>query len=262
MDKEYQYRPETQVTNGGYPGEPVGVIPAVTQWETTSAPTGFATYTYYYTDTNTADNAPLEQKNGNSSQVQINATDEWSVIINDDNELSVTVHTVINSIRRTNIVGNPNYIGTWGRDIQIRRSQNGVNLFAINNNPINREGSLISSPIDLGTETFVIKPGVGNRHSSFYVLNHTNGLGWEPQYWDEMNAGISFQNILPNNYRPMAVWNGYNWASCNRSGGWMAVWTGSGWPECRTQEGGIDSDDPPSYWDGSSWKNQHKVGQN
>lgn len=261
MDKEYQYRPYTHLIHGGYEGEPKGVYPDETSWVTTSNPSGSATYSYYYTDTNTADGAPANHKNANSSKVFINATDDWSVDIGSDNIIHVTITTTINSIERRDILGNPNYLGTWGRDIRIRRNANGRNIINIEADPIGYAHSLIRSPISLGTEKFDIRPGEGITRYSFYVLNHTSGLDWGPDHYDEFEAGISFQNILPDDYRPFAVWTGSVWGSCNRPDGMDAVWTGSQWIEMRSDNGGVGTDNPPYIYNGSRFVNQSKVGQ-
>ena len=101
MAKNYQYRAQFVIVEGGYPGETTGVSPADDSWHTTDVTTGSATHTYYYNDSTCASNA-------NSSRTSINITDSWTVSIDEHNNMTVSVHTVINSISRAAYQGDPN----------------------------------------------------------------------------------------------------------------------------------------------------------
>lgn len=260
--KEYQYQPKLTIISGAS-DLPYGVSPAVSGPTTTSDLSGSATYSYYYTDTNAPASMPPAQAAQNSTKVYINATDSWNVTIGADNSVEVSLYTIINSIRRQDLVGNPNSGGSYGRDIRICRYSGGPILWSINGDPINSNHNLLSSPKILGTEHFTLKPGESASRSSFYIENHTAGVPGPdlPGYWDYMTAGITFSNILPADYRPFSVWTGVYWGSCNRPTGMDAVWTGSRWQEMRTEDGGSGTGNPPLIYTGSRWVNQSKTGQ-
>jgi hypothetical protein len=68
---------------------------------------------------------------------------------------------------------------------------------------------------------------------------------------------VSYTNLNPPDYRPMAVRNG-SWQSCNRSGGWLAVRKSGSWSEARTVGGPSATGDAPSIYRGS-WYNQRQI---
>lgn len=128
---------------------------------------------------------------------------------------------------------------------------------------INGQNTVINSQSTAGTWTvrlnhiFTLQL-TGDPYQEVLIYTHSGANNATDYSWLAHDVWATLFNF---DYRPMAVWNGYNWASCNRSNGWMAVWNGSSWPECRTESGGDASDNPPLYWNGSAWKNQHKCGQ-
>lgn len=272
MAETYQYRAQTEILSGGYPGEAIGVTPADTAWRTGNSGQAYpaVTYQYYFTDSNSG-------QNSNSSRVIVTATDNWTATVDDQNNLIVAVHTVINSIVRGNIVGNPLKGGNYTRDITVSRSKGGQAVFSKNADPVGYSHTL-AGKIDLGTETFILPPGSSKSRGSLYVLSHTTGYPWTEIYTDEMWAGISFKNTLPaidpieppeipKDYRPGAIWNGSSWQSHNRNVGNASIYNGTTWQEMRT-ESGEDYENqpatgnPPSINIGSGWRNMFNIGAN
>lgn len=267
---DYEYRAQVIIIQGGYPGELKGVTPQDTNWNP-GAPGhkyGPLTYKYYYTDSNSASNA-------NSSRVIVDASDEWTAVFDDKNNLIITITTKIDSIVRANIVGNPLAGGNWTRDIKVGRDKNN-SVWSINGDGIGYAHTLVGS-INLGTETITIPPGGKVERGSLYVLNHTTGLSWtNPDYTDEMWMGISFRNpreAEPDtpvwteyDYRPGANFNGSNWMSHNRNAGAANVSDGSSWKEMRTHYNGaefvLQSTDPPFNRHPEGYRNMYNIGVN
>lgn len=252
MDKQYQYQALMTILQGGYEGELKGVIPEDNTPHITSELTGSKTYTYWYLDSDNAVNP-----NANSSQVNFNVEDTWTVNIDNNNILTVRVHTKILSITRSNPIGNPSPPG-WSRTIIIRRQQGGAIIQQFHDTDITTAHT-ISGEIDLGETTFTLQPGISAERGTFYIYNETTERPDLPK--DEFQAGITFTNILPADYRPGMVWDGSAWMSCNRDGGVCQIWDGSAWVEARTLDGGTGTGNPPLSYNGSAWVNQSKIGQ-
>lgn len=256
-DNAYEWNSQVEIYQGGYPGEWHGVEPESTGWQPGQA-SGSRTALYYYADSNAQNPDGSWGNNDNSSQILIDVTDSWTATADEDNNIVITLTTVVNSIKRGKILGNPNLTITNGRDIRIARTQNGTTLWQVTNDPINVEKTLAQG-IQLGRETFVLKPGAAASRASLYILNHTSGVSWDtPGSTDEMGAGVFFRNNLPADYRPGATWVGYEWGCNNRAGGNCAIYNGSGWQEGRTQNGHIGTGNPPSGYD-NGFKNQYKI---
>ena len=255
MAKNYQYRAQFVIVSGGYPGETTGVSPADDSWHTTDVATGSATHTYYYNDSTCAANA-------NSSRTSVNITDSWTVSIDEHNNMSVTVHTVINSISRAAYQGDPNACASnIVSDIIIRRQSGGTVLARYNNQNFATYGT-VASNIDLGTYTFTLAPGQNANRSTVHYTNdaHFTGGGQEGLYDDVFRMGITFRNILPADYRPGATLNSV-WLSHDRTGGSAHILTSGGtWREMRTVDGLVASDNPPSIYT-TKWMNQRKIGK-
>lgn len=253
--KNYQYRAQMIIVEGGYPGENPGVDPDDTSWHTTSATTGSATHTYYYNDSTCAANA-------NSSRVKVNITDSWTVSIDDHNNMIVSVHTVVNSIVRQAWQGDPNACASnIVSDIIIRRQSGGTVLARYNNQNLATYGT-IASNVDLGTATFTLAPGQNANRSTVHYTNdaHFTGGGQEGLYDDVFRMGITFRNILPADYRPGATLNSV-WLSHDRTGGKAHILTSGGtWREMRTVDGLTASDNPPSIYT-TKWMNQRLIGK-
>lgn len=255
MSKNYQYRAQFVIVEGGYPGETTGVSPTDDNWHTTDVATGSATYTYYYNDSTCSSNA-------NSSRTSVNITDSWTVDIDEHNNMNVTVHTVINSISRAAYQGDPNACASnIVSDIIIRRQAGGAVLARYNNQNFATYGT-VASNIDLGTYTFTLAPGQNADRSTVHYTNdaHFTGGGQEGLYDDVFRMGITFKNILPADYRPGATLNSV-WLSHDRTGGKAHILTSGGtWSEMRTVDGLVASDNPPSIYT-TKWMNQRKIGK-
>lgn len=255
MPKNYQYRAQFVIVEGGYPGETTGVTPSDDNWHTTSATTGSATHTYYYNDSTCASNA-------NSSRTKVNITDSWTVNIDEHNNMSVSVHTVINSIVRESYQGDPNSCASnIVADLIIRRQSGGTILARYNDQNFGTYGT-VASNIDLGTYTFTLAPGQDANRSTVHYTNdaHFVGGGQEGLYDDVFRMGITFKNILPADYRPGATLNSV-WLSHERTGGKAHILTSGGtWREMRTNNGLTESDNPPSIYT-TKWMNQRKIGK-
>lgn len=255
MAKNYQYRAQFVIVEGGYPGETTGVSPADDSWHTTSATSGSATHTYYYNDSTCASNS-------NSSRTKVNVTDTWTVSIDEHNNMSVSVHTVINSIVREAYQGNPNACASNIVSDLIIRRQSGGTVLARYNNQNFATYTTVASNVDLGTVTFTLAPGQNSNRSTVHYTNdaHFTGGGQEGLYDDVFRMGITFKNILPADYRPGATLNSV-WLSHERTGGKAHILTSGGtWSEMRTNNGLEESDNPPSIRT-TKWMNQRKIGK-
>lgn len=258
MAKNYQYRAQFVIVEGGYPGETTGVSPADDNWHTTDVATGSATYTYYYNDSTCSDNA-------NSSRTSVNITDSWTVDIDEHNNMNVTVHTVINSISRAAYQGDPNSCASnIVSDIIIRRQSGGTILARYDDQNFATYGT-IASDIDLGTYTFTLAPGQDANRSTVHYTNdaHFTGGGQEGLYDDVFRMGITFKNILPADYRPGATLDSNSvWQSHNRTGGKAHILTsGNTWSEMRTLDGLVEAGNPPSIRYSDAWMNQRLIGK-
>lgn len=255
MAKNYQYRAQLVIVEGGYPGEITGVTPADTSWHTTDAATGSATHTYYFNESTCGTNT-------NASQVKMNITDSWTVDIDEHNNMTVSVHTVINSITREQYQGNPNACASnIVSDIIIRRKPGGAVVARYDNQNLATYGT-VASNVDLGTDTYILAPGQDATTSTVQVrcdAHFTDG-GQQGLYDDLFRMGITFKNILPADYRPGATLNSV-WLSHERTGGKAHILTSGGtWREMRTNNGLEESDNPPSIRT-TKWMNQRKIGK-
>lgn len=257
MAKNYQYRAQFVIVEGGYPGETTGVSPADDSWHTTDVASGSATHDYYYNDSTCASNA-------NSSRTTVRITDSWTVDIDEHNNMNVTVHTVIDSISRAAYQGNPNSCASnIVTDIIIRRYSGGPVLARYNNQNFTTYGT-VASNVDLGTYTFTLAPGQDANRSTVHYTNdaHYTGGGQEGLYDDVFRMGITFKNILPADYRPGATLDSSSiWQSHERTGGKAHILTSGGtWREMRTNNGLVESDNPPSIYT-TKWMNQRLIGK-
>lgn len=255
MAKEYQWRLSSEIISGGYVGEETGVIPPDTGWRTTSASSGSSSAEYYYRDSDTGQNA-------NSSRVVVGISESWTVEINDQNYMSVTLTTRITNIRRDDIRGNP---GSAGRNLFVRRYAGGPVLYqAINDYPGSAH-TIMANSLTLDTYTFTLAPGENLSRGSVYFRNNVVGHDADPVpsiYVDEMWLGTEFKNTLPKDYIPGKIWNANDWLSHNRvTNGHAKLYTGSSWgSDMRTVDGGVGSDNPPYIRHSSGKKNMRKIG--
>lgn len=258
MAKNYQYRAQFIIVEGGYPGETTGVSPADDNWHTTDVASGSATHSYYYNDSTCASNA-------NSSRTTVRITDSWTVDIDEHNNMNVTVHTVIDSISRAAYQGDPNSCANnIVTDIIIRRYSGGPILARYNNQNFTTYGT-VASNVDLGTYTFTLAPGQDANRSTVHYTNdaHYTGGGQEGLYDDVFRMGITFKNILPADYRPGATLDSSSvWQSHDRTGGKAHILTSSNtWREMRTLGSPTDLGNPPSIRKNDAWYNMAKLGK-
>lgn len=258
MAKNYQYRAQFVIVEGGYPGETTGVSPADDSWHTTDVASGSATHDYYYNDSTCASNA-------NSSRTTVRITDSWTVDIDEHNNMNVTVHTVIDSISRAAYQGNPNSCANnIVTDIIVRRYSGGPILARYDNQNFTTYGT-VASNVDLGTYTFTLAPGQDANRSTVHYTNdaHFTGGGQEGLYDDVFRMGITFKNILPADYRPGATLDSSSiWQSHDRTGGKAHILTSSNtWREMRTLGSPTDLGNPPSIRKNDAWYNMAKLGK-
>lgn len=270
--KNYQWTAAMTVESGGYNGELLTIeengnvifsgsintsqVPKTfnVPWTTSTSETGSATYTYTYRDSDS-------MNNNNSTKVAITVRDEWTVSIDNRNNMTVTVTTLLVSAVRTKI-GSPSNIN---RHIWLRRYKNGVDFapFPLIDN--SSTAHTIASNVNMGSYTFTLAPGENAQRASVWWRN--TSVGYEsrpiPNIWtDIIGVGIHFKNILPADYVPGQTWNGTTWLSHNRTGGTADLRNGSNaWVQMRTYDGGVGTDNPPYIRHGSAWVNQRLIGQ-
>lgn len=252
MAKKFAYRAQMNILQGGYPGEDTGVSPADSSWHETDTLTGSSTHTYYYRDSGCGNDS-------NSSRVDVSITDSWTCSIDSRNNLTVAVHSVVNSIVRGDIRGNPNACGTIMVRIHLKRERNGADVAVYPNDHewMNMAFTgTIASNVDLGTYTFTLAPGQELSRGTLYLYNDAQ-VGYD----DEFEMGISFKNILPADYRPGAILSNGQWLSHNRNVGEAHTLGNGSWIEMRTNGGGTEKGNPPSINKNNSWVNQLEIGK-
>ena len=147
MAKQYRWRTSFVQISGGYPGETTGVDPPDYSWHTTDALSGTATATYYYRDSDVAQDA-------NSTKVDVQIRDSWTANIDSRNRLTITVNTTLLSIVRNG------WQGTGGggimRNIFVRRAATSPLLWSVSD-PTTYEHTILGTPVDLGTYTFTFQ---------------------------------------------------------------------------------------------------------
>lgn len=269
MAKKYDWRTYLTIASGGYPGETIGVIPDNTSWVSTDSTSGSATAQYFYRDSSSGENA-------NSSRVVISVTDEWTASIDQRNFLHITVSTTIHSIVRDDIVGSPIGGGAYNVNMFLRRGENGALLWSKMDDNIAQAHNILSTPLNIGTYSFVLEPGENKTQSTIWWRNNAVNHDSDPipnVYTDILHMGVEFRNPLPANYRPGATLKGENeygpttgvWVTHNdRNAGChvLADVNNMTWKEMRTSVG---IGNPPSILtaddDPNSWENQLELGK-
>ncbi len=199
-----QYKAYLRVTDkapysGGYPGEDYGPKNADYPWE--DAPlTGSETHTYWYSDSDTADN-------NHSIKVEVTATTSWSATINHvTNIITVNYSTIISKIDKKAVGTNP---GTNPRIIRIYNSVGGQVKWG----PVTTQmqqytvvpSTTYPDPIDMGSGVLVLTPNSSSSEKPtiyyksaalFNGVDHSNDP-LPSDYVDAMGMGISFRNTLP-----------------------------------------------------------------
>ena len=250
MAKQYQW----QVSMDAVGPIAAGVLSGDTSLHTTDVLSGTSTAQYYYLDSNV-----VTSGTANTSRVVIRVTDTWTVSFDSRNNLTVSVSSVLDSIVRDNVNGNPAGSSNLARDMNAYQYEGGTSLWYYRDTNISA-AKTIATNISLGTHVFTLAPGqMASRHSMFF-FNKTVGA---QTAGDRLNMGVKFVNILPPDYRPGATLDsGSLWQSHNREGGKAHI-LGSGgtWAEMRTMAGLEGSDNPPSIRLNNKWFNQRKLGK-
>lgn len=253
MAQGLQFKENLSIISGGYPGEGVGSNGVTQDWTDTPGDHGSSTVTYWYHDSATMNDA-------NSTIIRVTVTDEWSAVRQSDNTYLVTVHSVLNSITRERI-GSPSPLSV---SIFVRRERGGPNVWTSGGCVSATTNATHATNVDLGTHTIVLPPGqASTTHGALYYRSNVcgyNNTNPPSIYVDEYWIGINFRNTLPPDYRPGKNWNGSDWLSHNRNGGWAGVWNGSSFREMRTVNGPDGTGDPPTLKHPNGWKNQRKIG--
>ena len=234
-----------------------GVLSGDTSEHTTSDASGSATAQYYFIDSNYTASGPWQS---NQSRVVIDVTTSWTATFDDRNNLTLAVTTLINSIVRDNVIGNPTAPNTSGRNMEARRIQGGAILWTYHDTDIAAAKTIAQNITALGTFAITLAPSSGNSQHSMYFFNKNDTYDTQG---DRLNLGVKFENITPPDYRPGAVNNGSNvWLSHNRTGGKCHILgSGNSFIEMRTLNGLVDCGNPPSILYGGKWYNQRKIGK-
>ena len=249
--KEYQWR----TSNWYNSTTPLshGVDPDDQTWHTTTSETGSQTATYWYRDANVMVGGVYND--ANSSRVNVSITESWTVSFDNNNLMTVTVDTTINSIVRLDAVGSNT--DTPGRRLDFYRYQGGTLLQTFTDTQVATPHT-ISNGFTLPSYTFTLAPGQSLSQNSLFLHNEVIGGA----SWDEINLGVELLNPQPANYRPGEVWNSSAWLSHNRSGGSANIRTNSSsWQEMRTHGNGVAENDPPLIRYSDGWKTQRLIGQ-
>lgn len=252
MAKEYNWRATTTFQSDTTLSH--GAIPSTWEnWQTAGegaqAP---GQITYYYRDANVA--GPGGFTDANSSRVAIVLTESWTASIDNNNNLTITLTTTLDEIRRDDLQGSNQ--NTPGRNINLYREQGGAAILSLADNQLAVAHTIYSGPTTITQETFTLPPGQSASRNSLYIHNQTVGS----TSYDDIWAGIQFMNPLPADYRPGQRKLSGTWYSHNRNGGVCSRKVGS-WTELRTLDGGSGTGNPPSRKASGVWYNQRKVGQ-
>lgn len=257
----YNWRASLNFESGD-PGQLThGVTPSAQEnWQNANTGSSMSPgqYTYWYRDSNTMYAGAFQD--ALSSRVALKVTQTWTATVDNLNNLTITVNTVVNSIDRDDIQAPTGYsdTDTPGRDITLYKND-GTVIFSTTDTQVAHAHNL-SGTINVGDESFIIAPGditvVG---TSLYLHNQTVG----GQSHDDIWLGVQFRNPLPPDYRPGAVYDNSVWQSHNRVGGTCHVLsntTGPVFTEMRTLGAPTSLGNPPSLYHDNKWYNMAKIG--
>ena len=249
-----QYKENLTQISGGYAGEGTGSNGVVQDWTDTSGDSGTSTVTYYYHDSTLMTDA-------RSTIVYVTITDEWSASKDSHNNYTVTIHSVLNSIRRER-VGSP---AAYSVSMFVRRTAGGANIWTSGGCVDAAANATYANNVDLGTYSMFLPPGhATDTYGTVYYRSNTCGHDGDGPgaYVDEFWMGINFRNTLPPDYRPGDTFSGGEWWSHDRSSGWAGIWNGSTFAEMRTESGdGSTMGNPPYIFGNGNWRNQRKIGR-
>ena len=258
MAKTYKWRTTFAYQNSLDPNYHLsyGVSPTTyNDWQTAESgqPGTSGQITYFYRDSNTS--YAGEWVDTISSRVAYKVTQTWTTSVDSRNYLTVSVTTVIDSIDRDDIMGNDQ--NTPGRYINVYKEEGGTAYVSVTDNQVATAHN-ISGSVNMGTYTFTLAPGQDLTRNTLYIHNQTVG----GSSFDDIWAGVQFQNSLPAETIPGAVYDGSSkWLSHNRAGGDLRIWNGSRWTDNLANiDGGSGVGDPPSLYHDSKWYNQRTFG--
>lgn len=246
----------------GEPGQlSHGVTPSAQEnWQTADVGGSMSPgqYTYWYRDSNTAWQGVFQDVL--SSRVALKVTQTWTTSVDNRNNLTIVVQTVVDSIDRDDIQAPSGYSdsNTPGRSITLYKND-GTVIFSTTDNQVATAHNL-SGTINVGSESFTIAPGdISVVGTSLYLHNQTVG----GSSYDDIWLGVQFRNPLPVETVPHAVLDSNNlWLSHNRSGGDLRLWSGSRWTNNLTNtDGGSGFDNPPSVYKSNKWYNARTFGK-
>ena len=233
-----------------------GVVPTDhTGWQTEGTGTQPSrTWTYWYRDANVS--GPSGFTDVNSSRTAISLTESWTASIDNRNNLTITLSTILNSVIRDDLRGVNQ--DTPGRNITIYREQGGSPVLSLTDNQLASAHTIWSGPMVLEQYTFTLAPGESLQRSSLYLHNQT--IGYES--YDDIWFGVLFLNDLPAETIPHAVLgNNGKWLSHNRTGGDLRLWNGTRWTEnLANTDGGTGYGDPPAVMKTGKWLNARTFG--
>lgn len=265
MAKQYRWRTTFSYQNEIDPSNRLshGVIPSTyDSWQTDIAGQSRTnTTSYYYRDSNTMYAGYFQDVL--SSRVLFNVTQTWNTSVDSRNNLTVSITTVVNSVVRDDIRGSDQ--NTPGRNINVYKEQGGATYISVTDNQV-ATAHTISGSVNLGTLTFTLAPGQNLTRNTLFIHNQTVGS----TSYDDIWAGIQFQNPLPKDYRPGATLNTNNsiWRSHNRTNGACHILSNVNnitWKECRTVDGDSGGQGNPPLMlraaNANSWYNQRRIGK-
>lgn len=256
MAKQYKWRTTFSYQNNPGPDYHLsyGVTPTTyDDWQTADAGGSGSSgeITYYYRDSNTS--YAGQWVDTISSQVNFRVTQSWTTSVDNNNNLTVSVTTVVNSVDRVDCRGTDQ--NTPGRDINVYKEQGGQAYISVRDNQVATAHN-ISGSVNLGTYTFTLAPGQNLTRNTLYIHNQTVGSS----SYDDIWAGVQFQNPLPADYRPGQRKLSGTWYSHNRNNGVCSRKVSGSWTELRTLDGGTGTGNPPSRKTSGTWYNQRKIG--
>lgn len=267
MARKYKWRTTTDYQNQPGPDNQLshGVTPSGTEnWQTEDIGTTHSTQTwvYWYRDANTPVGGIYQDSL--SSRVAVSLSQSWTTSVDSRNYLTITLHTIINSVVRDDIRGSDNNLP--GRNINIYEEQGASPVISVTDLQVATAHTIYSGPLDLGTETIVLAPGSNAEASSMYLHNQTVGA----TSYDDIWCGVQFMNPLPKDYRPGATLHSSEeyyvtspvWYSNDKTNGACHVRTDNSWQECRTVDGDISAQgNPPLIYRNNSLYNMKKIGK-
>lgn len=186
-----QYKENLTLISGGYTGEGIGSNGQHQDWTDAETLSGFNAVEYYYHDSS-------QSFDGNSTQVNVLISDNWSASIDSRNVITVTVSSILEMITRQ-VVGSPS---AYSVSMFVKRTADGPVKWS-SGGCVNAAvaASYISTPVDLGSTTITLNPGDStNVQGSVYYRSNACGHDSDTPpsaYVDEFWMGINFRNTLP-----------------------------------------------------------------